>query len=124
MKAILLITLLTLSTYSYAATLSSPSTSFMISLTNADKADLMKKAGKTIVSLGKILRNDPSSITAEDRENAIEALKALNTFQTERDPDSEEYFWGDLLKDVIINVVKGGVSAAVSTGVDAAIQKG
>ncbi|XP_077552885.1 uncharacterized protein LOC144167508 [Haemaphysalis longicornis] len=109
MKAILLLLLLIVSTNAFAP---------------VDKVTLVQKAGKVVESLGKILQNETSSITAEDRDNALEAVKALTAFQAGTTTSSEEYFFGDLVKTLIVKAVSVGVSQSVSVGVNAAIKKG
>ncbi|XP_077552887.1 uncharacterized protein LOC144167511 [Haemaphysalis longicornis] len=109
MKAILLLLLLVVSTNAFSSD---------------DKMTLIQKAGKVVESLGKILKNEASSITAEDRENALEAVKALTAFEAGTATGSEEYFFGDFLKTIIVEAVSAGVSEGVSVGIDAAIKKG
>ncbi|XP_077512195.1 uncharacterized protein LOC144123195 [Amblyomma americanum] len=86
--------------------------------------DLVKKAGKSVEALGKILSGELSSLTNEDQESVLEALTALTASEGEFDPESEEYFWATLLQKAFVWAVQQGVSTGVSKGVSAAINKG
>ncbi|XP_077554796.1 uncharacterized protein LOC144169487 [Haemaphysalis longicornis] len=83
----------------------------------------LKGVGEKIVSLGKLLQGDVSLSTPEERENTMEAIKALKMFQEEPEEGSEEYFVMLIVKAILTGVLMGGASAGIKYGVES-IQKG
>ncbi|KAL1414432.1 hypothetical protein MTO96_030281 [Rhipicephalus appendiculatus] len=72
----------------------------------------------------KLLADKRPSLTAEQEKSVAESLKALTTLQTDLDPESEEYFFAQLLPKIFAWAIQKGVSKATEYGVGKAIQKG
>ncbi|KAL1485044.1 hypothetical protein MTO96_049879, partial [Rhipicephalus appendiculatus] len=73
---------------------------------------VLKKAGKSVETLGKILQGDISFKSAEERDSVLDALKALS-ITGEPEEGSEEYFIMLIVKAIAIGLGTGLLSAGV-----------
>uniref|UniRef100_A0A6G5AIF2 Putative secreted protein n=1 Tax=Rhipicephalus microplus TaxID=6941 RepID=A0A6G5AIF2_RHIMP len=122
MKTLLVLLLLTLSTSAYAASILPAREAQDHGLRKEDEAALIAKAGDSMKTIGQLLQSKLSTANAEDRENIVNALKAIDT--SILDPnDTEQYFFIILFKALIAAAVTAGVSTGVGLEVDKALKK-
>nr|XP_037285206.1 uncharacterized protein LOC119178144 [Rhipicephalus microplus] len=76
------------------------------------KPAVLKKAGKSVETLGRILQGDLSFKSAEERVSVLDALKYL-TMTSEAEKGSEEYFIMLIVKAIAIGLGTGLLSAGV-----------
>ncbi|XP_049270013.1 uncharacterized protein LOC119385033 [Rhipicephalus sanguineus] len=73
---------------------------------------LLKKAGKSVETLGKILQGDISFKSAEEKDSVLDALKALS-IAGEPEEGTEEYLIMLIVKAIAIGLGTGILSAGV-----------
>ncbi|KAL1414433.1 hypothetical protein MTO96_030282 [Rhipicephalus appendiculatus] len=63
---------------------------------------------KSYEVIEKLLADKRPSLTAEQEKSVAESLKALTTLQTDLDPESEEYFFAQLIQKAVLYLIQKG----------------
>uniref|UniRef100_A0A1E1X1R8 Putative secreted protein n=1 Tax=Amblyomma aureolatum TaxID=187763 RepID=A0A1E1X1R8_9ACAR len=113
MKVFLVMVLLAVSTSAYAAKLGLQEDLEKPSLKKAItpvQSMALKETGHTMETIGKILPDHLSHISAEDREKMMQVLKTMSTSEAK---ESDEYFMTTIISTLVTKLVSMGVAAAM-----------
>uniref|UniRef100_A0A023FBU9 Putative secreted protein n=1 Tax=Amblyomma cajennense TaxID=34607 RepID=A0A023FBU9_AMBCJ len=108
MKAFLWLTLLSLVTIAYGATITPKVALDKPALSKDDEAAAVLKAGKSMQTLGRFLQDD-QALTKEQQEEVLEVLNALTSAEGALSNEDAEYFFQLIIRGVISGAVSQGV---------------
>ncbi|XP_075538457.1 uncharacterized protein LOC142572900 isoform X2 [Dermacentor variabilis] len=108
MKICLWLTLLSVVTVAYGATLA-PQVGFGKPVLPKAEADALEKAGKTLETVGRLLQGENVALTEEVQEHLVSALRVASNNGEVLSEDGSEY----ILPIIIRGVVQGAIAHAV-----------
>ncbi|XP_077554778.1 uncharacterized protein LOC144169469 [Haemaphysalis longicornis] len=116
MKTCLWLTLLSLATATYAATVTLQETVPTPALSPDEEAEVLEETGKCLEALGQILQGKHVTATKETQQHLLDVLKDLTSEEGAGNEEAAEYFLPIIIRGVVQGAIAHGVHKRLNRG--------